>query len=222
MFSGPKQHSSDRHIMALQNRSRMTWFTMTSPLCFPTSKSLFKQSIPVIGSTRWKSPTKMLLVLPVTNQRINPTIPSLRRVRILPSLNRRTRTHLLARPQAKHLRMTESKKSNPDLLSKLRKDSKLTPQERQCCLNKNLCLFCGVSGHMAKDCPKSTSAVAKSCTALTTPTPESTSTLKPLELKKRLSNPWDYTQPKDCTEHPCAKIVTLGTSTLYKIGRAHV
>ena len=78
---------------------------------------------------------------------------------------------------------SESKKSNPDLSSKLGKDSKLTPQERQHCLNENLCLFCSASGHMAKDCPKSTSAAVKAC-ALTTPTPESTSTPKPLESKK--------------------------------------
>ena len=109
----------------------------------------------------------------------------------------------------------ESKKSNPNLSSRLGKDGKLTPQERQCRLNKNLCLFCSASGHMAKDCPKSTSAAAKAHTASTTPAPESTSTPKPSESKKRLSNPWDYARPEDCAELPCAKIVTLGTSALY-------
>ena len=79
---------------------------------------------------------------------------------------------------------SESKKSNPDLSSKLGKDSKLTPQERQCRLDKNLCLFCGASGHMDKDCPKSTSTAAKARAALTTPAPESTSTPKPSESKK--------------------------------------
>ena len=79
---------------------------------------------------------------------------------------------------------SESKKSNPDLLSKLGKDGKLTPLERQRRLDKNLCLFCGVSGHMAKDCPKSTSAAAKARAASTTPAPESTSTPKPSESKK--------------------------------------
>ena len=79
---------------------------------------------------------------------------------------------------------SESKKLNPDLSSKLRKDGKLTPQERQRCLDKNLCLFCSASGHMAKDCLKSTSAAAKVHAALTTPAPESTSTPKSSELKK--------------------------------------
>ena len=79
---------------------------------------------------------------------------------------------------------SESKKLNPDLSSKLGKDGKLTPQERQRHLEKNLCLFCGASGHMAKDCPKSTSTAAKACAASTTPAPESTLTPKSSELKK--------------------------------------
>src|SRR5467141_195270 len=53
------------------------------------------------------------------------------------------------------------KKSTPDLSSKLGKDGKLMPQERQCRLDNKLCLFCGTSGHVAKDCPKSTSASSK-------------------------------------------------------------
>src|SRR5882724_10286364 len=56
----------------------------------------------------------------------------------------------------------EQKKPNvPDLSSKLRKDRKLTPQERQRRLDNKLCLFCGTTGHIAKDCPKSSSASAK-------------------------------------------------------------
>src|SRR6266481_228073 len=55
----------------------------------------------------------------------------------------------------------EAKKTSPDLSSKLGKDGKLMPQERQHCLDKNLCLFCGNSGHITKDCPKSSSASSK-------------------------------------------------------------
>ena len=58
---------------------------------------------------------------------------------------------------------SEPNKSNPDLSSKLGKDGKLTQQERQCRLDKNLCLFCRASGHMAKDFPKC--AEAKACAA---------------------------------------------------------
>ena len=55
---------------------------------------------------------------------------------------------------------SEPKKSNPDLSSKLGKDGKLTQQERQCRLDKNLCLFCRGTGHMAKECPKCAEAKA--------------------------------------------------------------
>ena len=82
---------------------------------------------------------------------------------------------------------SESKKtSTPDYASKLGKDSKLTPQERQCHIDKNLCLCCGASGHWASDCPKG-QATAKAHTSKTTlATQESTLTPKHccLEVKK--------------------------------------
>ena len=45
--------------------------------------------------------------------------------------------------------------------SHLGKDGKLTEEERQWCITEKLCMFCGQPGHMAKDCPKSTSKSAK-------------------------------------------------------------
>src|SRR5882724_3004552 len=56
---------------------------------------------------------------------------------------------------------SEPKEPASDYSSKLGKDGKLTPQERQCRLDNNLCLFCGTSGHVAKDCSKPSSATAK-------------------------------------------------------------
>jgi len=57
---------------------------------------------------------------------------------------------------------SEQKKSpTPDLSSKLGKDRKLTPQERQCHLDNKLCLFFCTSGHITKDCPKYTLASSK-------------------------------------------------------------
>src|SRR5882724_3047753 len=53
------------------------------------------------------------------------------------------------------------KSATPNLSSKLRKDGKLTPQEPQCHMDNKLCLFCGNSGHQAKECLKSTSATSK-------------------------------------------------------------
>src|SRR3979490_3433823 len=43
----------------------------------------------------------------------------------------------------------------PDLSSKLGKDGKLLPEERQRCIDQGLCLLCGSKGHMVKECPKS-------------------------------------------------------------------
>ena len=40
------------------------------------------------------------------------------------------------------------------LLEKLRKDSKLTTDDCKCRFNQGLCMFCGRSGHKAKECPK--------------------------------------------------------------------
>ena len=53
------------------------------------------------------------------------------------------------------------KSTTSDAPSHLRKDGKLTEEERQQRIMKKLCMFCGQPGHMAKDCPKSTSKSAK-------------------------------------------------------------
>jgi Retrotransposon gag protein/Zinc knuckle len=56
---------------------------------------------------------------------------------------------------------SKGKQPDSDLSSKLDKNGKLTKEERQRRFENNLCLFCGRSGHVAKDCPKSSSRVAK-------------------------------------------------------------
>jgi len=56
---------------------------------------------------------------------------------------------------------TPSSGNSASLSEKLGKDGKLTPQERQRRFDNNLCLFCGGTGHTAKDCPKSSSSSAK-------------------------------------------------------------
>ncbi|KAG6329042.1 hypothetical protein ID866_10047 [Astraeus odoratus] len=58
-----------------------------------------------------------------------------------------------------------SDSSVPDLSGIIGKDGKLTATECLCCMKNFLCLFCGLPGHSAKDCPRSTSHVAKACTA---------------------------------------------------------
>ncbi|KAG6326191.1 hypothetical protein ID866_12898, partial [Astraeus odoratus] len=69
-----------------------------------------------------------------------------------------------------------SDSSTPDLLGIIGKDGKLTAMEHLHHMKNLLCLFCGLPGHSAKDCPRSTSHVAKACAAqaasIATPTAE--------------------------------------------------
>ena len=55
----------------------------------------------------------------------------------------------------------ENPKPGPDLTRKLGKDGKLTPQEHQRHMDNSLCLFCGKTEHIAKECPKSTAITAR-------------------------------------------------------------
>ena len=57
----------------------------------------------------------------------------------------------------------------PNLTTKLGKDGKLTAAEWKNCFDNKLCMFCGLAGHIAKDCPKSTSWASKGRTAVITP-----------------------------------------------------
>ncbi|KAG6326918.1 hypothetical protein ID866_12171 [Astraeus odoratus] len=54
-----------------------------------------------------------------------------------------------------------SDSSAPDLSGVLGKDGKLTAVERLHRIKNALCLFCGLPGHSAKDCPRSTSCAPK-------------------------------------------------------------
>src|SRR6266481_9955229 len=72
---------------------------------------------------------------------------------------------------------TEALKMGPDLTRKLGKDGKLTPAERQRCMENNLCLFCGKTGHLAKDCSKVPSAAKARATA-TAPEPATIAEVK--------------------------------------------
>src|SRR6266481_2622310 len=51
----------------------------------------------------------------------------------------------------------EFPKATAEIAGKLGRDGKLTPQERQHCLDNSLCLFCAKLGHIAEDCSKTNS-----------------------------------------------------------------
>lgn len=66
----------------------------------------------------------------------------------------------------------------PDLSDKLTKDGRLTPEERQRRRDHNLCMFCGLGGHIAADCRKAASAKGRAAATSapnSAPTSDSTS-----------------------------------------------
>ena len=82
-----------------------------------------------------------------------------------PKPDQRTRKTTEPQPKARG-NPTKATKMGPDLTGKLGKDGKLTPVERQCCMENNLCLFCGKTGHLAKDCSKVLSAAKAQATTM--------------------------------------------------------
>ena len=68
-----------------------------------------------------------------------------------------------------------------ELSEKLRKDGKLTADERKRRFDQGLCMFCGGSGHKAKECPKLGSRAAKARAATTI---AATSEAKPMTSTK--------------------------------------
>ena len=60
-----------------------------------------------------------------------------------------------------------AKPASSETPTHLGKDGKLTEEECQRHIKDKLCMFCRQPGHMARDCPKSTSksSKAKACTA---------------------------------------------------------
>ncbi|KAG6330990.1 hypothetical protein ID866_8099 [Astraeus odoratus] len=76
-----------------------------------------------------------------------------------------------------------SDSSMPDLSGIIGKDGKLTPVEHLHHMKHLLCPFCGLPGHLAKDCPRSTSHAAKAHTAQAAPVAASTAE-KPAKATK--------------------------------------
>src|SRR5882724_8683153 len=132
------------------NESRMTWSTTISRIHYPVSENLYKLLTHDTGNDTVKFPAKLEHPdLPETSPNTRPTLTS-----------QTTNSAKAPRMKPKNTNSgstqnkgstTKWKPTTPDLSSKLGKDRKLTPQERQHRLDNKLCLFCGASGHVAKD-----------------------------------------------------------------------
>ena len=91
--------------------------------------------------------------VPVNNDRIRRKYPHL--LLLLPLL---LRNHSRLAPILRNKKPVKTEDVKPtiprvDLTGKLDSQGKLMQQERQCRIDKNLCLFCGGSGHRTDNCP---------------------------------------------------------------------
>jgi hypothetical protein len=68
----------------------------------------------------------------------------------IPKFTPRSNFRLKQKPKPKDSKPTTL---HVDLSGKLNSKGKLTQQKRQCQIDKNLCLFCGGSGHWTNTCP---------------------------------------------------------------------
>ena len=88
-----------------------------------------------------------------------------------------------SKPTASTSATTSAPKKN-NILSKLGKDGKLTPQERKRRMDNSLCMFCGATGHIAKDCAKA-AASTKARAAKVAPAAAETAATSSTESSKK-------------------------------------
>ena len=83
-------------------------------------------------------------------------------------------------------RPKEQAQKRPDLMDKLGKDGKITPQERQQHMDGGLCLLCASSSHMIKDCLKATRGRAAQVTEATDSSPANTTDDSTTDSSKKI------------------------------------
>ena len=152
-------------------------FTWVSPIPFLDSETV---PIPLTTNTGNDAPNKF------RKQRstiVRPIRASLRTPVTIPvTITLETTIRQTTRATRRSNSGSTSKSSN--LSTKLRKDGKLTQQERQRHFKQNLCMFCGKVGHIAKDCHKAIAAKARSASTNTKST-DKTSDVKSSESKNQ-------------------------------------
>jgi len=150
------QHSDDRLTMDLLNTSKTIWSIITSPTPFLTFRNLFKLLMHDTGNE----------VSRETHTSESSGNKSESKSDTSKSDNKSGKNSMSKQKNSSGSiqgNTSETKGPTSNLVSKLGKDGKLMPQECQCQLDNNLCLFCGISGQVAQDFSKA--AVAKAHTA---------------------------------------------------------
>src|SRR5882724_8558692 len=154
-------HSVVRLTTDSPNVSKTIWSTTKSRTPSLESKNSSKLSMHNTGNEKENSPAKpeLLDLLETSLNKSNSNKSDNKSGK--GSSNSKQKNNNSSSTQGKGSSSEQKKSTTPDLSLKLRKDGKLTPQECQRHLDNKLFLFCGTTGHVTKDCPKSSSASAK-------------------------------------------------------------
>ena len=151
----------------------------------PTTPSGLRRLVQAIDACYWECKVEITWKTPAANSSSNRSEKNDNKGKGSLQSKQKNNNNLSSSSSQNKGKSSEPKKMlTPNLSSKLGKDRKLDPQERQRRLDKNLCLVCGAPNHRAADCNKATAA-AKARTSKTTPANmESTSKHCCLEAKK--------------------------------------
>jgi len=109
-----------------------------------------------------------------------------------------------------------SSSSRPELTNKLGKDGKLTADKHKRCLDNNLCMFCGGTGHFTDNCPQRPKMPRVVLQPLLLSPVRQAPTRVPTLSQKRVSSSQPSAQPVSCIDSRSApKEAHLNMSTLY-------
>ena len=203
------QHSIGKCTTVSWNVSRMIWFITANPTPLLACLISHRPPTPVIGNNQdcpWNWQLRILQKQIQTEIQLHQIQAQSRNG----SLQSKQSNNNSGSTQSKGT-TSEQKEPTPNLSPKLSKDGKLMPQEHQCCLNNKLCLFCGTSRYITKDCPKSSSASANSQAAKTD---QESSTPSGLDSKRTKQSPWLCITQVLCWSPLCETVIlTLSTSS---------
>ena len=118
--------------------------------------------------------------------------------RVDPKNDLKTAKNPEAAPKGKAL---ENPKPGMDLTGKLGKDGKLTLQGHQHRMDNSLCLFCRKTGHIAKECLKSSAITARARATIWSYRSPSWRRQKKIEQPPNPRTPWGLHLISSCTNY---------------------